>query len=345
MVTCPICNRQLGNMRITHLRKHGYNSWDTFLADYPTFEDVEWKKHSQRASRQFWDKVTSEQISQRKEKQLATWYAASEKEQEARKTRRSHNVKKIWETLDSDTYVKRCKNIGDGFLAATTKEQRSAIARKAKSCNPPDQAQRCSLGMKKYWEDLTDKEYYELCQERSRFWSKMPLDEYDMRCAEFKALWESRPNSEKEKLREVYRKNIRKSFGCKESWIEKVCKKDLEKLGYSFISQFSSLFLDLYVPEVNLAIELYGTYWHCDPRRTEAAAVHPHRKIAAHTIWEKDNQKQSKVLMQHNLLVIWERDYSIETLIQGIQALNLNLASPNGYRLWTSLTPSNQDRR
>jgi hypothetical protein len=324
-------------MQIGHLKTHGYSSWNLFLIDYPSFNDTEWKAHSQKASRKFWDQATTDQISLRRDKQLTTWYSAEKEEQTARKTRRSQKTKQVWETLPPEAYVDRCKNIGDGFKAATTVEQRREMARKANSCNPSDQAQRCSKGMKQYWENLTDKEYYELCLERSRFWSEMPLDEYDSRCAEFKLIWENRSSSEKEKLKEIYRKNIRKSFGCKESWIEKACKADLNRLEHVAITQYSSLFIDLYIPALNLAIELYGTYWHCDPRKIEQNFLHPHRKIKATDIWERDAKKQKEITKKHNLLIIWERDYSIDILNLGIQA---NLASPNEFILWTSLTSS-----
>ena len=325
-------------MQIRHLRTHGYSSWNEFLTEYPNFKDTDWMLQSQKASRKFWDNITTDQISLRKEKQLNTWNSASTEELTTRKKRRSHNTKKMWESLTPSAYDERCRNIGTGFIAATTAEQRSSIAKLAKACNPPDQAARCSKGMKQYWGNLTDKEYYELCLERSRFWSKMPQDEYETRCLEFKTLWENRPNSEKEQLKETYRKNIRRSFGCKESWIERACKSDLIKSGYTPLSQYSSLFIDLYVPTLNLAIELYGTYWHCDPRKVEASILHPHRKIAAEEIWQKDAMKQDEILKKHNLLVIWERDYSLDTLIQGIQ--ETNLASPNDFNLWTSLTSS-----
>jgi len=190
--------------------------------------------------------------------------------------------------------------------------------------------------MKQYWENLTDKEYYELCLERSHFWSNMSLNEYESRCANFKLKWENRPDSEKEDLKEIYRKSIRKSFGCKESWIEKACKTDLNKLGYKPLSQHSSLFIDLYVPELNLAVELYGTYWHSDPRKYDESILHPHRKLTSKEIWNKDAKKQNEILKYHNLIIIWERDYSLDVLVRSIQ--ETNLASPKGFNLWTSLT-------
>ena len=322
-------------MQISHLRTHGYSCWEEFLTDYPKFEDKDWKAHSKRASRNFWDEATSDQISLRKEKQLATWHSASSEEVKARNARRSKKTKESWDNMTEAERNARGQKISEGFLNATTSEHRSEIARKAKSCNSPDQAQRCSLGMQRYWENLTDSEYTTLCRERSRLWSNMSDDEYNSRCLKFKSLWESRPDNDKERLKEIYRKNVRKSFGSKETWHEKACRLHLEELGHKPVRQFSSLLVDLYVPDINLAIELYGTYWHSDPRKLEASYLHPHRKMTASEIWNRDVQKQRKIMQNHNLIVIWERDYSFDTLVRGIQ--EIDLANPNGNCLWTSL--------
>lgn len=39
----------------------------------------------------------------------------------------------MWESLTPSAYDERCRNIGTGFIAATTAEQRSSIAKLAKA--------------------------------------------------------------------------------------------------------------------------------------------------------------------------------------------------------------------
>jgi hypothetical protein len=69
--------------------------------------------------------------------------------------------------------------------------------------------------------------------------------------------------------------------------------------------------LDIYLPNLNKAIEYNGTVWHADPRFYKANdfLIQP-RKIAQE-LWNRDNEK--RILCESKnikLLIIWEYDYT-----------------------------------
>ena len=68
--------------------------------------------------------------------------------------------------------------------------------------------------------------------------------------------------------------------------------------------------LDIYLPELNKAIEYNGTIWHADPRfyKPDDFLIQTHK--TAQELWNNDYEKQ--LLCESNnikLLVIWEYDY------------------------------------
>lgn len=80
------------------------------------------------------------------------------------------------------------------------------------------------------------------------------------------------------------------------------------------IKQFS----DIYIPSLNLIIEVNGTYWHCDRRIYELGSINDIQRDKI----KKDNIKYD-FLYRHgyNLLVIWEYDlkYNTEMIRDTIQ--------------------------
>lgn len=50
--------------------------------------------------------------------------------------------------------------------------------------------------------------------------------------------------------------------------------------------------LDVYLPELKLAFEFDGTYWHADPRFFKPDDVIQQKNLMAHEIWEYDKQKE-----------------------------------------------------
>jgi hypothetical protein len=67
--------------------------------------------------------------------------------------------------------------------------------------------------------------------------------------------------------------------------------------------------VDIYIPSQKKIIELYGTYWHCDPRKYEPSYYNKAVHMTAQQIWERD-EKRSMFLksLGYDVEVIWEND-------------------------------------
>lgn len=58
-----------------------------------------------------------------------------------------------------------------------------------------------------------------------------------------------------------------------------------------------------------LAIEINGDYWHCNPNTWKGTDIHPHLKIPAVQIWEKDRNRRKEIESQgYEFIVIWESE-------------------------------------
>lgn len=66
--------------------------------------------------------------------------------------------------------------------------------------------------------------------------------------------------------------------------------------------------LDIYLPDLRLAFEFDGTYWHTDPRFYNAGDIIEHKKITAKEIWERNKQKEL-MCEQLNIKLIRIKEY------------------------------------
>lgn len=65
---------------------------------------------------------------------------------------------------------------------------------------------------------------------------------------------------------------------------------------------------DFYIPEMNIAFEFDGTYWHCDPRFYAPDYIMKVKNITAKEIWEKDAEKD-KLSAQNNVILYRVKEY------------------------------------
>ena len=66
---------------------------------------------------------------------------------------------------------------------------------------------------------------------------------------------------------------------------------------------------DIYVPKLNLLIEINGDYCHLNPRLYEASHVDRYRNITAQEVWDRDaNKRQIAESQGYRVITIWENE-------------------------------------
>jgi G:T-mismatch repair DNA endonuclease (very short patch repair protein) len=64
------------------------------------------------------------------------------------------------------------------------------------------------------------------------------------------------------------------------------------------------------LPEYNIVIEYYGTYWHCDPRKYKQDYYNQKKNKTAQEIWDYDKIRETHIIKSgYKLIIIWETDY------------------------------------
>ena len=67
----------------------------------------------------------------------------------------------------------------------------------------------------------------------------------------------------------------------------------IEKLGYEVkhLHRIDTKICDIYVPKLNLIIEYFGDYWHCNPKKYNENYFNQKKNKYAKEIWEYDSNK------------------------------------------------------
>jgi len=92
---------------------------------------------------------------------------------------------------------------------------------------------------------------------------------------------------------------------------EKDIVKFLRKIGYKVIHSYriETKICDIYIPSLNLIIEYFGDYWHCNPSKYEREYYHIKKKKFAWELWEYDNKKVEFIKnLGYTLEVVWESE-------------------------------------
>jgi G:T-mismatch repair DNA endonuclease (very short patch repair protein) len=92
---------------------------------------------------------------------------------------------------------------------------------------------------------------------------------------------------------------------------EKQILKDLKKMGFKVIGSYriETKICDIYIPELNLILEYFGDYWHCNPKKYKPEYFNQKKGLTAEQIWDYDKKKVDLITeFGYNLEVIWESD-------------------------------------
>ena len=103
----------------------------------------------------------------------------------------------------------------------------------------------------------------------------------------------------------------------------------LKKLGFTPIQSYriDTKICDVYIPELNLIIEYFGDYWHCNPTKYNSDYYNQKKMKTAEEIWEYDRMKVDLIKSYgYNLEIIWETDlkYNNEKLIKIVEKYDSN---------------------
>ena len=70
---------------------------------------------------------------------------------------------------------------------------------------------------------------------------------------------------------------------------------------------------------MNLIIEYFGDYWHCNPCKYKNDYLHPHKKKTSEEIWKDDKIRIDNIKNYgYNLEVVWESEYKGKTTLKEI---------------------------
>lgn len=92
---------------------------------------------------------------------------------------------------------------------------------------------------------------------------------------------------------------------------EKEIIEHLNNLGYSPVQSYrvDTKVCDVYIPSLNLIIEYFGDYWHCNPLKYQSDYYNVKKGKYAWELWEYDTKKLELIKSYgYNLEVIWEKD-------------------------------------
>ena len=102
---------------------------------------------------------------------------------------------------------------------------------------------------------------------------------------------------------------------------EKEIVKEIKQLGYNPIHSYrvDSKICDMYIPSLNLIIEYFGDYWHCNPKKYESDFFNKKKGKFAWELWDYDKKKIDLIKSYgYNLEVVWEGDLKLNNKLINI---------------------------
>lgn len=129
-----------------------------------------------------------------------------------------------------------------------------------------------------------------------------------------KKKWASGELEETRKKMSEHLKNTRRLGKIKSAITSKKEKEIIEFIKKNNINSVQSFrvdtkICDIYIPSLNLIIEYFGDYWHCNPSKYDESYINKKKGMTAKEIWDYDKRKIDLIHeFGYNLEVIWESD-------------------------------------
>jgi len=67
--------------------------------------------------------------------------------------------------------------------------------------------------------------------------------------------------------------------------------------------------VDIFYPSLNLIVEVFGDYWHCNPSEFLPEDIHPTYKTPVKMKWDSDKKRINMLKKNHNVMIIWESEF------------------------------------
>jgi G:T-mismatch repair DNA endonuclease (very short patch repair protein) len=102
---------------------------------------------------------------------------------------------------------------------------------------------------------------------------------------------------------------------------EKEIVNEIKQMGYKLIPSYrvDSKICDVYIPSLNLIIEYFGDYWHCNPKKYESDYFNYKKNKFAWELWDYDKKKIDLIKSYgYNLEVVWEGDLKLNNKLINI---------------------------
>lgn len=127
-----------------------------------------------------------------------------------------------------------------------------------------------------------------------------------------------------EGFQKYLKSNNKHKFG-NPSQAEKEISNILEEYNIRYVKQATianKYSCDLLLPDHNIVIEYYGTYWHCNPRKYEQFYFNQKKNKTAQQIWEYDKIRENHIIENgYKLVIIWEEDFKCLNTLQKKEAV------------------------
>jgi G:T-mismatch repair DNA endonuclease (very short patch repair protein) len=244
-------------------------------------------------------------------------------------TRKRDRCSKLSIIQENETFKveKKCPMCGN-ISYITTKNKSTACRNYYNTISKKSNCKKCSLilqqgeGNSFFGKKHTEQAKKNMSQ--SRKGKNMGLDnpmtkiEHRKKLSEsLKKSWESGKLEEtRKKMSEVLKKTRRQGkikSVIKSKKENEICNM-IKKLGYVVIPSLrvDTKICDIYIPKLNLIIEYFGDYWHCNPIKYDADYVNVKKNLTAKEIWKYDESKLELIKSYgYNLEVIWESELKL----------------------------------